>query len=98
MGLTTEMLTNGIGESAGIGRSTIGYITGGVAAVGIALKSFTIIPEGSVGVKTRFGKVRRYKKGRERGATNHQRTGCSTHISRRPQLSARQHTSPLIRP
>lgn len=63
VGLTTEMLTSGIGEGAGIGKSTIGYLTGGVAAIGIALKSFTIIPEGSVGVKTRFGKARRHKKG-----------------------------------
>lgn len=63
MGFTSEMLTNGIGEGAGIGKSTVGYITGGVAAIGIALKSFTVIPEGSVGVKTRFGKARRHKKG-----------------------------------
>ena len=63
MGLSSEIISSGIGEGAGVGKSTIGYITAGVAAIGIALKSFTIIPEGSVGVKTRFGKARRHKKG-----------------------------------
>lgn len=67
MGTATEMLTNSLGEGAGVGQSALRYVVGGATAIGLGIKSFQSIPEGSVGVKTRFGKVSRHKRGEQAG-------------------------------
>lgn len=64
---TVEMLSSGLTESVGVGKGTVGAIAASVTGIGVALKSFTTIPEGSVGIKTRFGKVRRHRRGQDKG-------------------------------
>lgn len=58
-----EVVSSTLGEGAGIGRGAMGGLAATATGITLALKSFTTIPEGSVGVKTRFGKVRRDQEG-----------------------------------
>ena len=62
-----ELLTSGLSDGAGSAKGTVGGIAAGVTAIGLGLKSFTTIPEGHIGIKTRFGKVRRYRTGEQKG-------------------------------
>ncbi len=64
---TMEMLSNGLSDSAGIGKGTIGGIAAAVTGVGLVLKSYQKVETGQVGVKTFMGKVRRHRRGELKG-------------------------------